>query len=67
MEDWTLDLETNRVNSSETFMNLTNEVQVLIRNSAYSLIAGDTYGVARLIMAQLAHVHHLAPVPQDFE
>ena len=60
-EDWTIDPETNRVNSSEIFLNLTNEVQMLIKDSAHSLIAGDTYGVARLIVAQLAHIHHLAP------
>jgi hypothetical protein len=38
-----------------------DEVARLIRWSAHRLIAGDAEAVARLILAQLAHKHGLAP------
>lgn len=59
--DWTTNRKTGRTNSSQTFERLCGEVEELIRGSANSLIAGDAGSVARLIVAQLAHVHHLAP------
>lgn len=60
-DDWTIDPETGRSNSSELFRELCGEVEGLIRQSAHGLIAGRADQVAGLIMAQLAHVHHLAP------
>ena len=59
--DWTVDPETGRSNSSPLFRDLCAEVERLIRSEAFSLINGRIDSVAGLIMAQLAHVHHLAP------
>ncbi len=58
-EDWTL--KDNRSNSSDEFLALCNEVERLIRDSAFHLISGQADMVAGLIMAQLAHVHGLVP------
>lgn len=60
-DDWTIDPETGRSNSSELFRELCGEVEAVIRQSAHGLIAGRADQVAGLIMAQLAHVHHLIP------
>lgn len=59
--DWTAKDGTS--NTSTRFLDLVDAVAHLIRDSAFTLISGDTQGVARLIMAQLAHVHGLMPVP----
>jgi hypothetical protein len=58
--NWTCDDE-GRSNSSELFEELCTAVTSLIRESAHALIAGRADSVARLIMAQLAHVHGLVP------
>jgi hypothetical protein len=58
--DWTQN-DKGRVNSSPVFVELCAEVSRLIRNEAHTLITGDTFSVARLILAQLAHRHGLAP------
>ena len=60
-DDWTIDPQSHRSNSSPEFMRLVEHVDRLIRNSAFDLIGGRTLSVAGLIMAQLAHVHGLAP------
>lgn len=52
--DWTKD--------SPEFLRLCGEVERLIRGEAHSLISGNAGATARLIMAQLAHVHGLAPL-----
>lgn len=56
--DWTIDPETHRSNSSPEFLALIDEVARLIR---WMHVGDDSRDTARLIMAQLAHVHHLAP------
>ncbi len=48
-------------NSSDAFERIVNEVTRLIHECAHDLIMGRTPGVARLIVAQLAHVHGMAP------
>lgn len=58
--DWTCD-ERGRSNSSDEYHRLVSEVERLIRSGAHSLINGDARSVASLIVAQLAHVHGLAP------
>jgi hypothetical protein len=58
--DWTCD-EEGRSNSSATFEAICDHVEGLIRNDAHSLIGGRADMTARLIVAQLAHVHHLTP------
>jgi transcriptional regulator with GAF, ATPase, and Fis domain len=58
--DWTWDAK-GRSNSSPAFKKLCAEVELLIRAEAFTLIAGDAGSTARLIMAQLAHVHKLSP------
>lgn len=58
--DWTTDPD-GRSNSSKLFEKLCDEVETLIRSDAHSLIGGYAGSTARLIMAQLAHVHGLAP------
>ena len=59
--DWTVDPVTKRSNTSPRFEELVSEVERLIKDEARSLIGGNVSSVARLIMAQLAHVHHLSP------
>jgi hypothetical protein len=59
--DWTTNEKTGRSNSSDMFEELCEKVERLIRSDAHSLIAGRADSTARLIMAQLAHVHHLSP------
>lgn len=58
--DWTCDRQ-GRSNASALFEKLCEEVERLIRDDARALIAGNAGSTARLIMAQLAHVHGLAP------
>jgi hypothetical protein len=59
--DWTRDPETGRSNSSLKFELLVETVAGLIRSDAHTLMSGNAESTARLIMAQLAHVHKLAP------
>lgn len=59
--DWTIDPKSHHTNSSPEFDQLCKEVERLIRDSAHSLINGQVGSVAGLIMAQLAHVHGMAP------
>lgn len=58
--DWTMGPD-GRANTSPRFEALCDEVARLIRGEAHSLIGGHTRSTAGLIMAQLAHVHGLAP------
>lgn len=58
--DWTCD-KTGRSNSSDKFEELCLDVESMIKGGASSLLHGNAYVVARLIVAQLAHVHKLAP------
>lgn len=60
--DWTVDVKTGRSNSSKKFMELCGEVERLILSSGHALLNGQTSQTARLIMAQLAHLHGLKPV-----
>ena len=59
--DWTQD-DAGRSNSSPEFLRLVAAVARLIRNDAQVLLAGNAEMTARLIVAQLAHAHGLAPV-----
>ena len=58
-EDWTC--KDGVMNSSDKFEALCDAVERLIRNDAYMLIAGNAGMTARLIVAQLAHVHGMVP------
>lgn len=58
IDDWTVDRETNRCNSSEEFETYVRAVTVILNNHRLGSSPADT---ARFIMAQLAHVHGLAP------
>lgn len=62
--DWTVSDE-GRSNSSAKFEEIVAEVERLIRGDAYKLIAGRADATARLIVAQLAHVHHLSPPTKE--
>lgn len=62
MSDWTT--YRGRANNSPQFKALTKEVERIIRQSGAALINDGAAGVAQLIMAQLAHVHGLAPTKQ---
>ena len=64
-QDWTV--KDGRVNNSDQFEDLVKHVDELIRGQAHDLIAGRSEAVARLIMAQLAHVHGLTPAPQTVD
>jgi hypothetical protein len=59
--DWTRDPETGLANSSPEFERIVGEVERLIRDDSRRLIAGRADATARLIVAQLAHTHGLAP------
>lgn len=61
--DWTIDPDTGRANSSEAFVRLEQAVAELLRHSIPSVVFSPDgpASVAGLVMAQLAHVHHLAP------
>ncbi len=62
-EDWTAD-PSGRSNSSQAFEGLVGEVAQIIRaGSGCCLDPGWTQSTARMIVARLAHVHHLAPPP----
>lgn len=60
-KDWTVDPKTGRSNSSKRYKEICKHVERLIRNEAFSLIAGRADNTARLIVAQLAHVHGMKP------
>lgn len=60
MEDWTVD-ERGRTNSSPKFLELCDAVEKLIREDAHCLINGGADRTARLIIAQLAHIHGMRP------
>lgn len=60
--DWTADSD-GRTNSSEIYLHLVEEIERLIRGDAHMLISGRADATARLIMAQLAHIHGLVPGP----
>ncbi|MGN6106660.1 MAG: hypothetical protein ACTHU0_16255 [Kofleriaceae bacterium] len=63
--DWTVNRRTGRANSSSEFRAVVDAVEQLIRQSAHDLIAGRAESVAHLIVAQLAHVHGLAPTKRE--
>lgn len=58
--NWTYD-SAGSSNSSPKFLEICDEVERLIRSSAHTLISGNADHVARLIVAQLAHVHGMTP------
>ena len=58
--DWTCD-KSGASNSSEVFERMAGAVEQIIRESGPALINGHVGAVARLIIAQLAHVHGMAP------
>lgn len=65
--DWTFDPETGRTNASPVFRRLVGEVDRLLRGGAGGVVLGESWtsGTAALIVAQLAHVHHLAPTAPE--
>jgi hypothetical protein len=65
--DWTVNPETGRSNSSERFNELVDEVARLLGSGASGYVLDRRWiaGKAALIMAQLAHVHHLVPAAPD--
>jgi len=65
-KDWTCSVD-GRSNSSVEFLRLCREVEALIRQDAFMLIAGRADRTAGLIMAQLAHRHGLAPISKQAE
>lgn len=59
--NWTVDPVSRRSNSSPVFVAIAKRVAEIIRNSANDLLQGHSETVGRSIVAQLAHIHHLAP------
>ena len=59
-DDWTVDPTTGRSKSSPLFERLVQEVSRIVANTR---LGDHPNTCARVIMAQLAHVHGLAPVP----
>ena len=56
--DWTVNPETGRTNSSSRFEHLVEEIARMMRSVH---VGDDPRSVARLIVAQLAHVHGMVP------
>ena len=54
MNDWTVDPETGRSNSSEKYNELCKLVESLIRGDAFMLINGRADETARMIVSHLA-------------
>lgn len=62
--DWTTNSE-GRANASAKFLHLKDRIAQLINNdTGYILALGRADSLAGLILAQLAHVHHLIPEDQ---
>jgi len=61
--DWTADPQTGRSNSSPLFLELVTEVERIIRSGADTIVSGRADTTARVIVAQLAHVHGMRPHP----
>lgn len=59
--DWTTDPKTGASNSSEEFTELVDTVARILRNGSTHLDPAWAASTARLVMAQLAHVHGLSP------
>lgn len=59
-QGWTVGKD-GRTNSSPLFEKLVDEVTNMIRDDAHQLLAGNAHMTARLILAQLTHVHGLEP------
>jgi hypothetical protein len=60
--DWTTDPDTHHSNASPLFKQLTARITEIIRNDAHILLSGHAESTAGLILAQLTHVHKLAPI-----
>jgi hypothetical protein len=60
-QDWTINPETGRSNSSEQFRRLVGEVASMLRAEFRVLDERAVWAAAGLIMAQLAHEQGLAP------
>jgi len=62
-EEWDWTVKDGCANSSDVFLELCDSVAEIIANSAWTLINAHngTNGTARVIMAQLAHVHDMIP------
>lgn len=58
--DWTIGPH-NKSNTSQTFNVLVADIERIIRNDAASLLSGRADSTARIIAAQIAHVHHFVP------
>lgn len=58
--DWTQS-EGGTANNSALFIELQERLAQILVSSATNLITGQTQSVARLILAQLAHVYHFGP------
>lgn len=62
--DWTADPATGRANASPRFRHIAAEVAGVIREEFTGVLnPARVERAAALIVAQLAHVHHLAPPP----
>jgi hypothetical protein len=60
-QDWTIDPETGRSNSSEAYRQLVREVARLIQGDKHLLVELHAERTAGLIVSQLAHRQGLAP------
>ena len=64
LRDWTIDPETGISNSSPEFLELALFVGELVRMEAHILLdGGHATNAGRLIMAQLAHIKNVGPLP----
>jgi len=61
--DWTTGKD-GKTDSSVKFTELVCVVTWLIFSSSHDLINGSNESVARVIVAQLAHVHNMAPAEE---
>jgi hypothetical protein len=61
MDDWTVDPETGRSNSSARYKELVAVIERLIRDDAHMLLSGHAECTAGLILAHLTHKYGFAP------
>lgn len=63
--DWTA--VNGESNSSTVFNRLSELIEYLIKDNAFSLINGEVDGVAMLIVAQLAHEYGMVPTDKTYD
>lgn len=60
--DWTIDLATGKSNSSPLYVKISGEIEKVLRETVASMLKGRRFKeAARYLLAQMVHVHQMAP------